>query len=133
MKNIIYLALILTLSGCALTRGSGIVTGETRPPTEASQVKLYTSPPANYQEIAIVSADSRNDFMTSQALADAAIERLKKEAAKVGANGVILESAGDKVLGSSGSAIGLQPSYAVGSSVVRTGKQVKGRAIFVSP
>ena len=47
-------------------------------------------PPPEYEEIAMISASAGHDFRSNEGLINSAIERLKKEAAKVGANGVLL-------------------------------------------
>ncbi|HEY4291513.1 hypothetical protein [Luteibacter sp.] len=90
------------LSGCTLTRGSHLVIGSTRAPTNPADVRIYTELPVKYEKIAMVSADSRNDFASQQNLSDHAIERLKKEAAKVGANGILLNGFGNYQVGSHG-------------------------------
>jgi hypothetical protein len=109
--------------------------GTARTATDPSQVKLYTKAPAKYDEIAIVSADSRNDFASKQGLSDAAIQRLKEEAAKVGANGILLEGVGDYQVGSSGIVSGSNTGGPVVTRTVatntRTGKEARGMAIFV--
>lgn len=85
------LFLLIFFSGCTIMDGSAIVTGSKRLPLTSSEVKVYrTSPTENFEEIAIVSASAGHDFQNSSTLLNAAIERLKEEAAKVGANGVVL-------------------------------------------
>jgi hypothetical protein len=85
------LALIFTLCGCAAT--SHVITGQPRDPIDPAQVTLYTTAPPNYEEIGIVEASSRNSFsFGDQAKMDTVIERLKEEAASLGANGVLLQS-----------------------------------------
>lgn len=129
------LLLIVFLNGCTLTRGSSVVVGKVRAPISASEVKLYTKLPAKYKEIAIVSADSRNDFASKQNLTDAAINRLKEEAAKVGANGILLNSVGDYYIGSSGVVISPNTNNPVTTGTAamnaRTGKEARGMAIYV--
>lgn len=132
----ILLSLMILINGCTLTRGSSVIVGKQRTPISASQVKLYTKAPAKYEEIAIVSADSRNDFASKQTLSTEAINRLKEEAAKVGANGVILQGIGDYTVGSSGmmfvpSSTGSYSTPVMMGSNVRTGKETKGMAIYV--
>ena len=51
----------LVLAGCAITNETSIVVGTARSPLAPEQVKLYTKPPARYEEIAIVSADAAHD------------------------------------------------------------------------
>lgn len=123
------------LAGCTLTRGSHLVIGSTRAPTNPANVRIYTELPAKYEKIAMVSADSKNDFASQQNLSDHAIERLKEEAAKVGANGILLNGFGNYVVGSSGVVNVLQTSpntaFGVGGMVTRTGKEAEGLAIYV--
>lgn len=123
---------LLSFTGCTLTRGSSVVIGSARQPTDPAKVKLYTELPKQYEKIALLSADSRNDFASQQNLTNAAIERLKKEAAKVGANGILLNGIGNYQVGSSGVIIA-NPGSSVGTGVMntRTGKEATGVAIYV--
>ena len=126
------LLLIFLLSACTLTRGSSVLLGTTRPAVDPSQVKLYTELPAKYEKVALLSADSRNDFASQQNLTNAAIERLKKEAAKLGANGILLDGIGNYQVGSSGMIIANPGSPVMtGAMNTRTGKAATGVAIFV--
>jgi hypothetical protein len=130
-------ALIMSLAGCAITNEASVLVGTPRSPILPEQVKLYTTPPKNYVEIAIVSADAAHDFMSKQALLDKSIQNAKLQAAKVGANGILLDSLGDTQLGSAGTVLLSRP--VAGMPVIgtvgttnRTGKQVTGKAIFVT-
>ncbi len=123
MKSLVYpLSLTLTvllLCSCAST-SSHILIGSRRPPINPSLVKLYLHPPANYEEVAVVSADSRNSYADSaQAKMDVAITNLKAEAAELGANGILLSSANDQYGGSIGSisAIGAGIGSGIGNNV----------------
>ena len=129
-------------SGCTLTRGSSIVVGAKRKPIDSSMVKIYMRPPAKFEEVGLVTADGRNAFASDQNLMDNAIQRLKKEAGKLGANGVILSGAGDQYVGSVGSSFGTANAYQNGNGVTAYGtgvsassavfaKKVSGMAIFV--
>ena len=92
--------IIFFFGGCAST-SSHVLVGSRHPAINPSEVKLYLHPPANYEEIALVSSDSWNSLASSaQAQTDLAIARLKVEAAKLGANGIVLSSVGDKYAGS---------------------------------
>ena len=126
---------VTLLSGCTLTRGSYVVIGNTRPAISAEQVRIYTELPARYEKIAMVSSDARNDFASQQNLSDHAIERLKEEAAAVGANGILLNGFGNYVVGSSGVVNVLQASpntaFGTGAMITRTGKAAEGLAIYV--
>lgn len=134
--SILLMLAMLFVNGCAITHETSVVVGNTREPTNPSEIKLYTKPPAKYEEIAIISADSAHDFMNKQKLMDIAIFKLKEEAAKVGANGILLEGVGDFYIGSSG--IIVAPNATGSTAVVgttamnaRTGKKASGMAIFV--
>ncbi|EJG1729525.1 MULTISPECIES: hypothetical protein [Vibrio] len=85
------LALILALTGCA--SGSAILVGEAREPIAPEKVRLYLQTPESYETIALVNASSDAGF-TKQDSIDYAIEELKKQAAKLGANGVLLGATG---------------------------------------
>lgn len=129
------LPIALTLGACTLTRGSSVVVGTKRPAISPAAVKLYTVLPAKYEQIAIISADARNDFASQQNLSDNAIQRLKAEAAKVGANGILLNGIGNYQVGSSGVVIA-QPNMMggiTGTAVTntRSGKEATGVAIYV--
>ena len=81
---------VASVSGCA--EGSALVVGEARPAIEDwSSVVLLTEMPEGAEEIAIVKASS-DSGMTQQQSLDYAVEELKRQAAKVGANAVILGS-----------------------------------------
>lgn len=112
-----------TIAACA--SGSAIVTGTKRAPIESDQVTLYLEPPADFEVIGLVSASSDAGW-TEQGSVDYAIRELKKQAARLGANGVLLVAAGETtttVVGGQGTGF----AYAVPV----TAKTVQGRAIFV--
>lgn len=92
IRNVITLLLAITLVACA--SGSSIVTGKKRAPLNPNHVKLYTEPPTNYEVIGIVNASSDAGW-TEQGSVDYAIEELKNQAAKLGANGVLLGVVGE--------------------------------------
>ena len=82
---------VLTLAACAT--GSAIVTGNARDPVAPDQVKIYLDPPASFETIGLVSASS-DAGITQQWSSEYAMAELKKQAAKLGANGVLLVSSG---------------------------------------
>jgi type IV pilus biogenesis protein CpaD/CtpE len=102
----------MVLAACA--SGSAIVTGTTRSPIGPSQVRLYVEPPVKFDVIGLVSASS-DAGLTEQGSVNYAVEELKRRAAKLGANGVLLRSTGTDV-------------DAFGDPV----KTVQGQAIYVS-
>jgi hypothetical protein len=127
------------VAGCAPS--SHILVGTPRAPITPDQVKIYSHAPPVFDEIAILSASSKSAFEPGgQRAMDKVIERLKAQAAQLGANGVILEGLTDAQTGSIGTGVGSE-SYSRSSSVgVGVGgslgifkKTGKGEAIYVPP
>ena len=88
MKELIVLIAVLFTAGCA--SGSALVTGQARPAIEDyTTVTILTEMPEGAEQIAIVKASS-NMGITQQKSLDYATEELKQQAAKVGANAVVL-------------------------------------------
>ena len=127
MKKLILLMLgiLIVLSGCAT--GSALVTGTKRTPLDPTQVKIYLEKPLNYEVIGIVNASSDSGW-TEQGSLDYAVKELKNQAAKLGANGVLLESTGEKNSTVVGNTYGTGFYYAIPVSA----KTVSGQAIHVS-
>lgn len=136
MKWLSLLLFSTVVAGCAITSETALIVGQARAPIPVEQVKLYTSAPAKYEEIAIVSADANHAFMNKQDLLDISVANIKAQAAKVGANGVLLDTVGDS--GSSMSGMFIPPAKKGGvgvfaSSGASTGRAISGRAIYVTP
>ena len=134
-----FLMFLAGLAACAPS--SHVITGTARPPIQPSEVKIYSNPPPNYQEIAVLDASSNSMFGAGgQKTVDKVIERLKIEAAKLGANGIILEGFQDAQTGSIGAGAG-SDSYSRSSAVGVGGggslgiykKTGHGDAIYVPP
>ena len=88
LPRCVSLALLLGLSaGCAST--SKVMLGPARAPIAAESVQVYVEPPARFEEIARLETDSPIGFGTP-GQTDSAIARLRREAAALGANGVLL-------------------------------------------
>ena len=83
------LATIFLPSACA--SGSYILVGEKRDPILSTEVTIYADSPTQFETIAIVKASSGSGW-TQQRDMDYAIAELKKQAAVLGANGVIILS-----------------------------------------
>jgi hypothetical protein len=111
--------LLLTVAAACLAAcaTSHVMIGKARPPISPDAVKVYVRPPEMpYEEIARLDTSSEMSFaFTAQGKTDAVIKRLKTEAAKLGANGVLLEGIGDQVSGSIGTGGG-STSYSGGGS-----------------
>jgi hypothetical protein len=96
IKTIISLFLLgviaLNMSGCS--RGATLVTGVKRTAIDVTQVRVYHTAPNNYDVIGTVNSSGFGGF-SQQGNLDSALEELKVQAAKVGANGVILTNTGE--------------------------------------
>ena len=118
-----------------------MVVGTPRPPVPPESVRVYMQPPSKYETIATINATSQGSLaLTSQQNMDKAIERMKAEAGKLGANGVLLQGVSDQQTGSIGTGVGSSsygPSSAtgvgVGGSFGLTNKATSGLAIYVPP
>ena len=134
------IVLAALVAGCSSS--SHVLTGTARPAISPDSVKIYHEPPpTKYEQIATVSASSQGSLAVgSQQNTDAAIARLKEEAAKLGANGIVLKDIQDQHSGSIGIGVG-GSSYGSGSSTgagvggssALTNKVVNGLAIYVLP
>ena len=123
IKTALVSSLLLILAGCAT--GSAIVVGQVREPIDPDTVQLYFEAPENYEVIGIVKASSDAGW-TEQDSVNYAVEELKNQAAKLGANGVFLETTGEQkstIIGGQGTGY----LYAIPVSQ----KTVSGQAILV--
>ena len=99
-KSILFL-IVMFLVGCIPV--SHIVVGETREPIDPSNVKIYLESPEEYEKIALIDAGSNFAFkdpailFTWQSKMDKVTERLKIEAAKLGANGILIVNTDNKI------------------------------------
>lgn len=107
------------LFSCA--SGTAFVTGKKRPYVNPDRISIYTEPPEDYEVIGIVSASSDSGF-TDQGSLNYAIAELKKQAGKIGANGIILESISKS--NSGGSFVG-------NVFVADSAQNVTGKAIYI--
>jgi len=123
MKKLFILFLLFFVSACA--SGSSIVTGNVRPAVDPELVKIFMKQPLQYDVIGLVEASSDSGW-TAQGSQDYAIAELKKQAAKLGANGVLLTATGDQTSMMFG-------SYGTGMmwAMPINAKTIKGTAIFV--
>ena len=132
-------AVLAALLGCATS--SHVMIGTARPPISPESVRVYVQPPEKYEEIATLDTSSQGSFaITSQQNMDKAVERMKEEAAKLGANGILLQGVQDTQSGSIGTGVG-NSSYngssatgvGVGGSFGIYNKAAHGLAIYVPP
>jgi hypothetical protein len=141
MIRLIVLASVLAMGLAACAPSSHILVGTARPPISPSDVKVYPQPPPTFEQIAILNASAHSMFGTGgQGSVDKVVQRLKEQAAQLGANGIILEGMSDRQTGSLGGGSG-STSYSsnsavgvgVGASLGIFKKTGEARAIFVPP
>jgi hypothetical protein len=95
-----YLVLTLLLISCHPV--SHIVVGNKREATSPTDVKIYLDYPESYEKIALVDAGSNFSFKDPvilfawQSKMNKALERLKIEAASLGANGILIVNTDNK-------------------------------------
>ena len=100
LPNMRYLVLILLLISCHPV--SHIVVGKKREATNPTDVKVYLDYPESYEKIALVDAGSNFSFKDPvilfawQSKMNKALERLKIEAANLGANGILIVNTDNK-------------------------------------
>lgn len=135
VRFLVWLPLALLLTACATT--SHVITGKVRPPIDPAQVTVYSSPPPNYEEIAVITATSRSSLsFGAQKKMDTVIERLKKEAALLGANGVLLQATGTEGGGGVGAGVGTGTGGGfISTGIFMSSENTTGRglAIHVPP
>jgi hypothetical protein len=129
---------IAVLVACAPTQQ---LTGRARPPVDPATVVVYSIAPPRFEPIAVIRATTRSLIVAGGAAAiDRVVLRLKEQAAKLGANGVIIDDLDDQESLSLGAGAG-SDSYTHNGSISlgfgaffglykRTGA---GRAIYVPP
>lgn len=130
---------LATLAGCV---SSHVIVGKVRPPISPDLVQIYLHPPAGkYEEIALLDSSSRNSFsFTAQGKTNKVIVRLKEEAAKLGANGILINGVSDQAAGSVSTGFGSATAsgnsatgFGFGSSGTVFVKTGSGLAIYVEP
>jgi len=138
MPRLLSLLLILLLAACA---SSHTLTGTARAPIDPAQVQVYhVAPSGPYEEIAQLTSNSGAFTYGEQNKVNSVINKMRREAAKLGANGVLFIGATD---GAGGSAVSLGggvgrmggrsfSSGGVGLNISPRQKNAVGIAIYVS-
>jgi hypothetical protein len=126
--------------GVAACVSSHQLIGTARAPISADLVQLYTeAPPRHYERIAVVSASSKRSWSFSfEGKAEVVVRRLKEEAAKLGANGVLLEGISDEPGAAIGADVGTgyegprgTIDVGVGASTLTLQRYGRGIAIYL--
>ena len=100
IKKFVILIVIFFI-GCVPV--SHVIVGDTREPIHPSNVEIYLDYPEQYEKIALIDAGSNFAFKDPailfdwQSKMDKATERLKIEAAKLGANGILIINTDNKI------------------------------------
>ena len=122
--------IVMFFIGCVPV--SHIIVGDTREPIQPSNVEIYLDYPEQYEKIALIDAGSNFAFKDPAILFDwqskmnKATERLKIEAAKLGANGILIINTDNKIYQSISS-----DGKGITSSSSHSEKFVKAIAIYV--
>lgn len=130
MKRILWIGLLVCFFfyGCSSTRGTHLVTGRPRAETYWPDVAFYHSKNLPPHEVIGLVAASSSDGWTTQDDLELAMCELQKQAALMGANGIVVESMSEISYGSTG--------YITGDgfffSEENVGQRISGTAIFVS-
>lgn len=108
---------ILLLTACA---SSSVLVGNARAPISEEQVRVYIEPPAGYETVALLEAsDLGANGFSAQSRMNKVMNRLKAEAAELGANGILLQGIDTQYTGSVNS--GYATANAYGNSAYATG------------
>lgn len=129
----------LCLGGCATT--SHMMLGPPLPAVAPEQVRVYTVAPPKYREIALVEAASGPLTYGEQNKLDSVMAKLRREAASLGANGLLLQDVANGYsrsgvnVGVGGGRFGGHTSVGagVGVDISPTQKHAQAIAIRVDP
>jgi hypothetical protein len=131
------MALWVCLAACV---SSHQLIGTAREPVSADRVQLYTEAPHRpYERVAEVRASSKRSWsFTFEGKAEVVVRRLKEEAGKLGANGVLLEGISDDPGAAIGADVGTgyegprgTIDVGVGASTLMLQRYGRGIAIYL--
>lgn len=139
MRTILASVMLALLAACAST--SQVMVGQARAPITPDQVRIYNQPPPHYQEVALLETQSGGFTYGEQNKMDEILANLRKSAAALGANGVLLAGHGNAYSGGNvGVGVG-RSSYGshsrtgvgVGVNISPSPKHARAMAIWVDP
>lgn len=129
-------ALAVALASCA---SSHVLVGTAHAPIDPGQVTVYLEAPPGAETVALLEAsDIGANGFSAQSRTNKVMKRLKKEAAKLGANGIVLQGFSTQYMGSVGT--GVMSATASGNTAFGSGvgltaaqrsKEGKAIAVFV--
>jgi hypothetical protein len=104
MRWIALVSMLIVCAGCA---PDVFLTGTVRPPVPSSDVVIYATAPPNSIQIALLRASTKTLFRPGGPKTETMlVQRLAAKAAKLGANGVILDEFSDEQSLSLGTGVG---------------------------
>ena len=136
LKTMLACCLVVTVSACA---SSHVLVGTARAPIPIEHVRILLEPPARYETVALLEAsDLGANGFSAQSRMNTVMKRLKAEAARLGANAILLQGVDTHITGATSSgyantSIGGSTAYTsgVGYSSAQTSKLGKAVAIYV--
>jgi hypothetical protein len=139
MQCAIALASTLIVCGACAPSQIQVLTGSTRPPIPASDVVVYSVPPPQFQQIALLTATRKTVFhVGGKNTDDQLVGQLAAQAARLGANGIIVDELFDEQSMSLGTGVGSDTythnadiSVGIGGLFGIYKKTGNARAIFV--
>lgn len=134
MRKLLLLGLSVALTACA---SSHVIVGKVRHAISPDQVQVYLQPPAGAETIATLEAnDMGANGFSQQSRVNKVMKRLKKEAASLGANGIVLQGMGSEYTGSVGSGFATGNggfASGMGWSAAQMRKVGQAVAVYVDP
>ena len=129
-------AAAVALASCA---SSHVLVGTARAPIDPDQVKVYLQAPPGAETIALLEAsDIGANGFSAQSRTNKVMKRLRKEAAKLGANGIVLQGFSTQYTGSIGTGVASATGTGntafgsgVGFTAAQRSKDGKAIAVFV--
>lgn len=134
-KLLLTLLAVVMTAGCSTT--TYVLVGSRRPPISSDEVIVYGRPPAAFEEVAILDANTKQSWTFSeQSQLDLVIERLKKIAASLGANGILFQGASNEYAGSvafGNTSFHRNSILSIAGAIPLSAKVGHGVAIYVAP
>jgi hypothetical protein len=137
-RGIASVSAMLALTACATS--SVTLTGMSRPSISPEEVRVYTSAPTSFEEVALLRASRKSVGAGGEKAIEKVIDEMRAQAAKLGANGLLLEDFSDAQslildtgVGSDTYTHNGSISLGVGGAIGIIKKTGQGRAIFIAP
>jgi len=111
--------LLASLTACVTTNATRLGTGAALAPVPVESVAIYRTAsqvPGKYQEVALLNSKGESSWTDEAAM----FRSMRKKAAELGANGIILDAVSEPSAGAK-----------VASAIFGTGAERKGRAIAI--